>query len=181
MLDEDLLQMLGDLVQVSDDRTRGFADAADRASGADGAKLKIFFLQGAIENSTAGIELRSLLQRLCGTPRVPDTLADAADGRWTQAKISGESSITALQQLARSGDRAKVSYAKALLARFPQSVRSLLQRHHDDIARNLDLIADLLALTRLAEIRDVLAEAAVASERGPGMEGQAAIEQAKSG
>jgi len=180
MFDENLLQMLDDLVQTSDDRTRGFADAAN---GADGAKLKVFFQQGAIESSTAGIELRSLVQRLCGTPWTADTFADAADCRCAQAKSIGESGTSALEQLARSGDKAKVTYAKALLAGFPQSMRSVLQRHHDDIARNLDLIADLLARTRVAEIRDTLVEGAVASGRGPqpGMEGQAAIEQAKSG
>ena len=123
------------------------------------------------------------MQRLCGTPGIPNTLADAADCRWTWARSIGESSLTALEQLERSGDRAKVTYAKALLAGFPQSLRSLLQRHHDDIARNLDLIADLLARPQFVENRDILDESVVASGRGsePGIEGQAAIEQAKSG
>src|ERR1700679_2094214 len=152
MLNEDMVVMLGELIQTTDDRTKVFAAAAEEAAK---PKLKTLFQQCAVESSTAGIELRCLVQRLGGVSNASGSLPETAVCSWTPAiGRLGDPDIAILEQLARAEFKMKAPYAKALLAGFPQTIRSVLQRQHDDIIRNHNLIIDMQGRTQHAGISE---------------------------
>ena len=138
---DDTVKVLNDLVQTSEDGKMGFAEAAREATTPD---LKNVFQQRSIDCATAVIELQALVLSLGGTPQDSGTVAGAVHRGWAKVKTTvGDANIGMLEEVESAEDKAKAVYAKALTAKLPQQVRSVVQRQHDGAVRNHDLIRDL--------------------------------------
>lgn len=138
---DDTVKVLNELVQTSEDGKMGFADAAREATTPD---LKNVFQQRSIDCATAVIELQALVLSLGGTPQDSGTVAGAVHRGWAKVKTTvGDANIGMLEEVESAEDKAKAVYAKALTAKLPQQVRSVVQRQHDGAVRNHDLIRDL--------------------------------------
>ena len=139
---DDTVKVLNELVQTSEDGKMGFAEAAREATTPD---LKNVFQQRSIDCAPAVIELQALVLSLGGiTPQDSRTVAGAVHRGWAKVKTTvGDANIGMLEEVESAEDKAKAVYAKALTAKLPQQVRSVVQRQHDGAVRNHDLIRDL--------------------------------------
>jgi uncharacterized protein (TIGR02284 family) len=141
MLCDETVTILNELLQITQDGIFGLAKVAEHANSPE---LIIVFEQRAIDCATAASELRTLLRMLGG---IQDEWGDVAGkGLHEQAKAVatvGDADIAVLDEAEYAENRAKAAYAKALAARLPRRVRSIVQRQHDGAVHNHDLIREL--------------------------------------
>ena len=141
MLNDDTVKLLNDLIQTSEDGNKGFVEAAGEATTPE---LKIVFHQRSLDCAEAVTELQALVNSLGGTPEDGGTIAGAAHRGWTKVKATiGDANIGTLEEVESAEDKAKAAYTKALKAKLPPQVRTVVQRQHDGAVRNHDLIRDL--------------------------------------
>jgi uncharacterized protein (TIGR02284 family) len=141
MLNEDTVKLLNNLVQISEDGSKGFVEAAGEVTAPE---LKIVFHQRSLDCAEAVTELQALVKTLGGTPKDDGTIAGLAHRGWTKVKATvGDANIGTLEEVECAEDKAKAAYAKALKAKLPDHVRTVVQRQHDGAVRNHDLIRDL--------------------------------------
>jgi len=141
MLTENTVKVLNDLIQTSEDGKMGFAEASKEATKPE---LKTMFHQRSTDCASAVIELQQLVESLGGTPKESGTVAGAAHRGWTKVKATvGDANIGTLEEVERAEDKAKATYIKALSAKLPPQVRTVVQRQHDGAVRNHDLVRDL--------------------------------------
>lgn len=141
MINDNTVNVLNDLVQISEDGKKGFTEAAE---GVTAPELKIVFHQRSLDCGIAVVELQALVNTLGGTPKDSGTIAGAAHRGWTKVKTTvGDANLGMLEEIERAEDTAKAAYTKALNAKLPPEVRTVVQRQHDGAVRNHDQIRDL--------------------------------------
>ncbi len=138
---DETVKVLNDLVQTSEDGKLGFAEAAKEATTPE---LKNMFHRRSVDCGTAVIELQALVMSLGGTPQESGTVGGSLQRGWAKVKTRvGDANIGMLEVVESAEDKAKALSAKALTAKLPQQIRSVVQRQHDGAVRNHDLIRDL--------------------------------------
>ena len=141
MSNNEVIKVLNDLIQTSEDGKKGFAEAEHGATQQD---LKTMFHQRSTECDAAATELQVLVKSLGGTPEVGGTIGGAAHRGWAKVKATvGDADIGMLEEVERAEDHAKIAYAKALTATLPEQVRTVIQRQHDGAVKNHDAVRDL--------------------------------------
>ena len=138
---DETVKVLNDLVQISEDGKQGFAAAAKEATTPD---LKNMFHQRSVDCGTAVTELQALVVSLGGSPQESGTVAGAIHRGAAKVKATvGDANIGMLEEVESAEDKAAAVYAKALTAKLPQQVRSVVQRQHAGTVRNHELIREL--------------------------------------
>ncbi len=141
MLNKDALELLNNLVQISEDGKKGFSEAVDKAVKSE---LKIIFQRRLADCGSAVIELQRLVESIGGTAKDGGTVAGAARRGWPTLKAAvGDTDIALLEEIERAEDEAKAAYEKALIVELPQQIRNVVRRQHAATVCNHDLIRDL--------------------------------------
>ena len=138
---DETVKVLNELVQTSEDGKLGFAEAAKEATTPD---LKNMFHQRSVDCGTAVIELQALVMSLGGTPQENGTVSGVLHRGAAKVKATiGDANLGMLEEVESAEDKAAAAYAKALTAKLPQQVRSVVQRQHAGTVRNHQLIREL--------------------------------------
>ena len=149
MNNEDVIKVLNDLIQTSEDGKVGFAEAAKNVTTTE---LRNIFRQRSADCSGAATELQNLVVMLGGKAKESGTVAGAAHRGWAKVKATvGDANMATLEEIERAEDEAKAVYTKALTATLPSQVGVVVQRQHDGAVRNHDLIRDLRNTYKVAK------------------------------
>ena len=141
MSKKDTVKVLNNLIQTSEDGKKGFIEASEEAANAD---LKVIFRKRSVACDAAVVELQQLVGYLGATPEDSGTIAGAVLRGWAKVKTAtSDPDIAMLEIVECAEDKAKTNYAKALTATLPTRVRIVVQRQHDDVIRNHELIREL--------------------------------------
>jgi len=139
MLSDDTVKVLNGLIQISQDGTKGFAEAAKEAAIPE---LTTVFHQRSLDCAEAVAELQALVKILGGTPKDSGTVAGAAHRGWSKVKAAA-GDVGTLEEVESAEDKAKTAYTKALTVALSPHVRNVVKRQRDDVIRNHELIRDL--------------------------------------
>lgn len=135
------IEVLNDLISVSEDGQKGFAEAAEIATDAN---LKLIFQTQAQECATGTSELQSLVVKLGGKPEDSGSVAGAAHRGWVKVKsLVEDKNIAVLEEVERGQDHAKAAYAKALKADIEPTVRGVIERQSYGATKNHDQVRNL--------------------------------------
>jgi uncharacterized protein (TIGR02284 family) len=138
---DDTLNILNHLIETSEDGSKGFSEAAEKASD---AALKQLFRDRAMACSQGASELKALVTSLGGKPEQGGSLKGAAHRGWvaTRAAVTN-SDIAVLEEVERGEDYAKAAFGKALKSSLPPTVRSIVEKQYRGVVANHDRIRDL--------------------------------------
>lgn len=139
---DDTIKILNDLIRVSEDGKKGFAESAERA---EDLELKTLFNERASACAEAGRELQLTVQSLGGKPAGDEgSIAGAAHRGWVKVKsVAGDKDVNVLEEVERGEDYAKAQYMKALKADLLPEVRSIVERQCRGVIENHDRIKEL--------------------------------------
>lgn len=141
MADDNLVKILNNLIQTSEDGKKGFSEAREKAT--DG-QLKTLFEERARQCDLAAQELQQAVERLGYKAEQGGSVAGAAHRGWVAVKAAvGDSNIAVLEEVERGEDHAKAVYGKALKAELPIAVRGIVENQYRGVIRNHDRIRDL--------------------------------------
>ncbi len=145
---DDIANVLNQLIQVSVDGRKGFAEAAEYATD---ASLKSQFVVSSSECDQATRDLRLAVQRLGREPAAKGSAAGSAHRGWIKLRVALQNNNAAvLDELERGQNYAKSVYAQAFNIRLPPEVKSLVQRQYRRVRDNHDRIVRLRSLFRHA-------------------------------
>lgn len=140
-MDENTVSTLRDLLKVSEDGERGFAEAANIAT--DG-KLKMLFTNRSKECADAVRELEQLIVSLGGPAKADGSVAGDLHRGWLKMKSSvKDKNIAVMEEVERGEDHAKAAYTKALRADLPANIRSVIEKQAQGTIRNHNQVRDL--------------------------------------
>ena len=139
---DNITSILNDLVETSKDGEQGFRTAAEDTKTAE---LREVFSRRADNCAKGAAELQQVISRLGGHPQERGSIAGAVHRGWVNLKAAatGRSDLAILEECERGEDVAKARYRKALEAKLPEEIRSIVQRQYDGVQRNHDQIRDL--------------------------------------
>lgn len=135
------VELLNELIRVSEDGEKGFRLAAEKA---DDPALKSLFQNRVLDCSSAISELQAIVRQLGGTPESTGSLRGAAHRGWIKAKAAiGDHNEAVLEEVERGEDLAKAAYARALKAQLPVNVKAVVDQQYRGVLRNHDRVRDL--------------------------------------
>lgn len=142
MLSNETVKVLNDLIQISEDGKKGFAEAARDATASE---LKTLFTKCSTDCGLAVTELQGFVKSLGGEAQASGTISGAANRGWTRMKaMVGDANIAVLEQVEHAEDTAKQAYAKALGdTSLTKLVRDAVKRQQEGVVRNHDAIRSL--------------------------------------
>lgn len=138
----DVIDTLQDLVECAKDGEYGFRQCAEQASRAD---LKSRFLQRADDCRRAAEELNDRIRDLGGSVETGGSAMGAVHRGWVSVRttLSTQDDLAVLEEAERGEDRALTRYRKALDARLPGNLQSLIERQRQGVQRGHDEVKRL--------------------------------------
>lgn len=144
-----VVKALNDLIETSQDGTKGFAEAAEKATD---ASLKAELRKRSQQCASAAQELQAFVMSMGAEPEQGGTLKGAAHRGWIAVKAAvSDSNVAVLEEVERGEDYAKAAYKKALKLELPLPLRNVVERQYEGTLRNHD---------RMRELRDTFHKAA---------------------
>ncbi|PPD43040.1 MAG: aldehyde dehydrogenase [Methylocystis sp.] len=142
MKEQEIIETLNNLVEISRDGEKGFRAAAEDVKD---PKLKTVFSTAAERCASGARELESEITHLGGQPVHSSSTAGALHRAWVHLKaaVTGRSDRTILDEVERGEDVAKAAYEKAVAKPLPPQVRNILDRQYRGVKENHDLVRDL--------------------------------------
>ena len=142
MSNDDTIDTLNDLIEVSKDGEYGFRTSAEHARD---AQLKALFTRRADECGQAARELMQHVAQLGGKAEDSGTTAGAMHRGWVAVKaaLSTYTDLQILEEAERGEDKALATYRKALRDDLAEPARSLVERQLEGVRRNHDQIRSL--------------------------------------
>jgi uncharacterized protein (TIGR02284 family) len=141
MKDQDAVKILNELIEVSEDGRKGFAEAANDAADAN---LKTLFEECSRQCDEAVSELQRGVGLLGGKPETSGSIAGGAHRGWLKVKAAmTDNNVAVLEEVERGQDHAKAVYTKAMNSELPASVSHIVQKQCEGALRNHDRIRDL--------------------------------------
>lgn len=135
---DDVVELLNDLIETSQDGRRGFAEAAELVPDAN---LKSMLILQSSRCAVAVDELKLAVQRLGREPDESGSLAGSLHRGWTRAKAALEQRNTAvLEEVERGEDHAKHVYERVLTTPLPPEVKKLVRKQYRGLLRMHDRI-----------------------------------------
>lgn len=137
------ISVLNDLIEVSRDGEQGFLKAAEDAQNPE---LKSLFTSRATEIAAGVRELQAQVAALGGKPEEHGSVAGALHRGWVSLRtaVADRNDLAILEETEKGEDVAKKKYADALQeTELSFDVRALVERQHQGVLRNHDLIRDL--------------------------------------
>jgi len=134
--------VLNDLIQVSINGEKGFAEAADHTTEQN---LKDIFRQKAHSSQRMAAELQDVLTSLDEQAEDTGTIAGAINRGWMniRATLTGNDSYAILAECERQEDVAKAAYTNALQENLPEDVLNVVEQQQKEVVINHDQIRDL--------------------------------------
>jgi len=141
MINDDTVEVLNELISMSEDGKKGFSEAAEQAQD---AALKNLFVDRARQCSQASGELQQLVSTLGGKPAEDGSLTGSAHRAWVKFRAAiGDNNLAVLEEVERGEDHAKAAYKHALQADLPPMARGVLEKQYQGVVANHDRIRDL--------------------------------------
>ncbi len=138
---KEAVKVLNNLIEVSEDGKKGFEEAANDAKD---SSLKSLFRDCSTQCAAAAGDLIKAVNALGGKADDSGSATGAAHRGWVKLKSKVENpNVAVLEEVERGQDHAKASYAKALKAQLPQTIREMVQRQYEGVVRHHDQIRDL--------------------------------------
>ena len=141
---KEIVKTLNDLIEVNYDRSKGYQTAADEMKEPE---YKQKFSQYASQSLTYKNELEGLVRQYGGEPTKSSSASGTEYRAWmdTKAPLTGKDTKAILGSCEYGEDAAKKSYseAKDKSRSYPENVRSVVARQHEEILRVHDNIRQL--------------------------------------
>ncbi|HZR37525.1 MAG TPA: PA2169 family four-helix-bundle protein [Nevskia sp.] len=138
---DDIIMLLNELIRTSQDRRKGYAEAAELAQD---PQLKTLFIVRSSECAQAIENLQLAVQKLGRLPEEEGTMAGAAHRGWIRLKTALKDNNTAvLDEVVRGEEHAASVYARVLQLRLPPEVQPLVERQHRVLQRGLEELSEL--------------------------------------
>jgi len=139
---DDIIDILNDLIEVSKDGEEGFRSSAENV---DDPKLKAFFMRRSQEVAASVQELQELVRSLGGEPASSTSLSGALHRRWIDLKtaLTSNDTLAVLNETERGEDVALATYRKAAEKDLPTHVRFVVVRQLEGAKRNHDEVKKL--------------------------------------
>lgn len=142
MEQDDVIDVLNTLIEVSKDGEYGFATCAEYARS---PALRTLLQRRADDCGQAARELQVAVQRHGGRPELDGSVAGVLHRGWVAARgrLSSYRDEAILEECERGEDLALRQYADAISNPLPADVHALVQRHLQGVARTHDQIRRL--------------------------------------
>lgn len=138
---DDIVGVLNQLIQVSMDGRKGFAEAAEYATD---ASLKSQFVLRSSECDQAARDLGLAVQKFGREPTASGSVAGAAHRGWIKVRTTvQDNNIAVLEEVERGEDHAKTVYAQAVNTRLPPEVKTLVEQQYRGVLANHDRVVQL--------------------------------------
>ena len=145
----ELIEVLNDLIQINNDRVRGYEKASNELSAAD-VDLKALFAQMSSESRKYATELSAEVGRLGGEPSTSTTASGKIYRAWMDVKavFTGKDRHAVLENCEFGEDAAQKAYDEALksdatmdtnIRQMITSQKSALRTSHDTIKKYRDM------------------------------------------
>lgn len=142
MNNEDVIDVLNTLIEVSKDGEFGFTTCAEYARS---PALRTLLQRRADDCAEAARELQVAVQHHGGQPPADASLAGSLHRGWVAARamLSGYRDETILEECERGEELALRQYADAIANPLPADLHAMLQRHLAGVSRTHDQIRRL--------------------------------------
>lgn len=138
---DDIIVLLNELIRTSQDRRKGYAEAAELVQD---PQLKTLFIVRSSECAQAVQNLQQAVQRLGREPEAAGTVAGAAHRGWIRLKAAvKDNNAAVLDEVARGEEHARAVYARVLKARLPPEVQAPVQRQYRVLLRSCEGLDEL--------------------------------------
>ncbi len=136
------ISTLNNLIEISYDGQKGFANAAEHAKRAD---LKALFAEYSAACESGVRELSTHVRTLGGTPKDSGTIGGTFRRGLTEVRVStsSHSDQAILEECEKGEDVAKKAYADALKETLPPEIRAVVARQNEDVIAHHDRVRDL--------------------------------------
>ncbi len=145
----ELIEVLNDLIQINNDRVRGYEKATNELSAAD-VDLKAIFAQMSAESRKYATELSAEVGRLGGEPSTSTTASGKIYRAWMDVKavFTGKDRHAVLENCEFGEDAAQKAYDEALksdatmdtnIRQMITNQKSALRTSHDTIKKYRDM------------------------------------------
>lgn len=134
---DDVLDVLGDLLESCRDGEYGFRASAEHAKSAD---IQTLLSRHAAECAAAAAELEREIKLRGGKPPKGGTAGGALHRGWVAVRsaLTTQDDKAVLQECERGEDTAVARYRKALKAALPADLRAIIERQAQGAQRNHD-------------------------------------------
>ena len=146
---DDVVNLLNDLLEISRDGEFGFRESAEHAKSLD---IKTLLSRRAEDCHSAATELQVLVKQCGGEPEEGGTAGGAMHRGWVSLRgnLTGFSDLAMLEECERGEDVALAKYRKVLKQRLPSDVKTVVERQAQGAQRNHDQIKVLRDSLRAA-------------------------------
>ena len=138
---DDVIALLNELIRISQDRRKGYAEAAELAQD---PQLKTLFIVRSSECAQALENLQLAVQRLGREPAAEGTVSGAAHRGWIRLKTAvKDNNAAVLDEVVRGEKHATAAYARVLLTRLPPEVQGVLELQYRVLLRGCEELDEL--------------------------------------
>ena len=150
MDNDDVIECLNDLIEISKDGEYGFATGAQHLRNPNTRQL---FVTRAEACRHAAAQLQNLVRALGGKAEDSGTAAGAVHRGWisVKSKLVEYTDLQILEETERGEDKAVAEYRDALEEDLPANVRTVVEEQYCGVQRNHDQIRALRDQARAAE------------------------------
>ena len=140
------IEVLNDLIQINNDRVRGYEKAADETNSSD-ADLRTLFTDFANESRGYASELTALVSSLGAEPAEDTTIKGKVYRAWMDVKavVTGSNRKAILGSCEFGEDAAQTAYKQALEsdAELPAEIRQLLVDQQQKLKKGHDRVRNM--------------------------------------
>jgi uncharacterized protein (TIGR02284 family) len=142
MSNDDVIDTLNDLIEISKDGEYGFTAAAEHAKAPE---LRALLAQRAGDCAQGARELQSHVEQLGGKPDTGGSAGGAMHRGWVSVKatLAGHTDLGLLEECERGEDKALARYRDACKEALPPAVLAVVERQRQGVQANHDQIRDL--------------------------------------
>jgi uncharacterized protein (TIGR02284 family) len=138
----DVIAVLKDLIETSEDGIEGFRTAADSV---DDATARALFLSRVPTIERGVTDLKGEIRRLGGSTEQHGSVAGALHRGWINLKsaITSKNEASVIAECERGEEHAASVYEQALRKELPAETRSLIDRQYRGVLQNLERVRSL--------------------------------------
>lgn len=142
MKNDEIVDMLNGLIEISRDGAEGFKTCAEDV---DDASLRMYFQNRAQSCLEAVRDLNVEVRKYGGDPDTGSSAVGALHRAWVDIKtaISSKDNLAVLEECERGEAAAVIAYENALREEMPGDLRALLDLQYEGAKRNHDRVRQL--------------------------------------
>lgn len=142
MSNDDVIDTLNELIEISKDGEYGFTAAAEHAKAPE---LRTLLTQRAVDCAQGARELQQHVEQLGGQPDTGGSASGAMHRGWVSVKATlvGHTDLALLEECERGEDKALARYRDACKEELPPAVMAVVERQRQGVQVNHDQIRDM--------------------------------------